>query len=213
MTTATSGKRASLMQKLKKANASGTGNNFRDGKYRAVVKSMGFKEGFKGTRYQVEFVVMNAQKVPVVSVKTGQPLDITPNPVGSTVDWLCVRLDDLEQPGAGNLKRFILDLVGASDATEDDYFETLQELSDVDENGDALPAEQRQEPGKGMCVDIETVRKETVKNKKEIVTLRFSHVPDSQYDQNAMISWMDQIAMFNAQQQQAALPAATAATA
>lgn len=205
------GKRASLMQKLKKANASGAGNNFRDGKYRAVVKSMGFKDGFKGTRYQVEFVIMNAQKVDVVSVKTGQKLDVTPNAVGTTVDWLCVKLDNAEQPGASNLKRFVLDLVGQPEASEDDYLATLAELSDVDENGDALPEADRQEPGKGMLIDIETVRVETKTNKKEIIVCRFSHVPDSTYDQNAMIKWLDDVAAF--QLQQAQLPAGTVAAA
>lgn len=205
------GKRASLLQKLKKAKMSGTGNNCRDGKYRACVKSMGFKDGHKGTRYQVEFVIVNAQKVAVVSPKTGLALDITPNSVGSTVDWLCVKLNDDEQPGQGNLRRFVLELVGATDASDDDYMETLAELSDLDAEGNPLPADQKSEPGRGMCIDIETVRIETKTNKKEIVILKFSHVPDSQYDQGAMIKWMDQIAMFNAQQQ--ALPAQTQAQA
>jgi hypothetical protein len=202
------GKRASMLQKLKKAKMSGTGNNFRDGKYRACVKSMGFKDGHKGTRYQVEFVIVNAQKVAVVSPKTGLELDITPNSVGSTADWLCVKLDKDDEPGQGNLRRFVLELVGALDASDDDYMETLAEFSDLD--GDGNPLEEPQEPGKGMCIDVETVRIETVKNKKEIVILKFSHVSDSQYDQQKMIEWMDQIAMFNAQAQATQLPAATA---
>jgi hypothetical protein len=209
MSAEATGKRASLLQKLKRAKMTGTGNNFRDGKYRACVKSMGFKDGHKGTRYQIEFVIMSSQKVAVVSPKTGQALDITPNSVGSTADWLCVKLDKDDEPGQGNLKRCVLELVGAPEATDDDYMSTLAELSDLDDNGDPLPPEKRQEPGKGMCIDVETVRIETVRNKKEIVILKFTHVPETQYDQAAMIKWMDQIAMFN-DQQQAQLPAATA---
>lgn len=195
------GKRGALMQKLKKANMSGAGNNFRDGKYRLCIKSMGFRDGFKGTRYQVEFMIVNSQKVTVVSPKTGQQLDIAPNSVGSTADWLCTKLDNQEQPGAGNLKKFVLTLVNNLEASEDDYFATLQELSDVDEAGDPLPQDQRQNPGRGMLIDMETVRIETKTNKKEIVVCNWSHVPDNQYDQNAMIQWMDQMAVFNAQQQ------------
>jgi hypothetical protein len=206
------GKRASLMQKLKKASMSGAGNNIRDGKYRAVVKHMGFKTGFKGTRYQIEFIIVNSQKVSVVSPKTNLALDIEPNSIGSSVDWLCVKLDKDDEPGAGNLKKFVLELVGATEASEEDYLSTLADLSDCDEDGDPLPEAERTEPGKGMCIDIETVRIETVKNKKEIVICKFSHVPETQYNQAAMIQWMDQVAMFNAaQQQQAKLPAAAAA--
>ncbi len=198
------GKRANLLQRLKRAKMSGTGNNFRDGRYRVCVKSMGFKDGFKGTRYQAEFVVVNAQKVDVVSLKTGQKLDIMPNPIGSTVDWLAVDLDKDDQPGQGNLRRLVLELVGHTDATDDDYMDTLAELSDLDAEGESLKPEDRVEPAKGMCIDVETVRIETKKNKKEIVVTKFIHVPESQYDQAAMIKWMEQVAMFTAQQQ--ALP-------
>lgn len=202
------------MQKLGKAKASGAGNNFRDGRYRVAVKSMGFQEGFKGTRYQAELMIMNSVKVPVVSLKTGEPLNIEPNPVGSTVDWLCVDLDKDDQPGAGNLRKFVITLVGALDATDEDYLDTLAELSDVDENGDALPLEQRQQPGRGMVLDIETARIVTKKNKVEIVVCRFSHVPDSQYNQEAICKWMDEVANFQALAQAQgvqALPAGAAA--
>lgn len=205
------GRRAALMQKLGKAKTSGVGNNFKDGRYRLVIKSMGFQEGHKGMRYQVEFVVANSVKVPVVSVKTGEALNIEPNPVGATVDWLCTDLDKDDKPGAGNLKRFILTLVGALDASDEDYLDTLAELSDTTPDAEPLPVNERQQPGRGMVIDMETVRIETKINKKEIVVCKFSHVPKSQYDKHAMIHWMDQVAAFAAAQ--AKLPAGAGAQA
>jgi hypothetical protein len=205
-------KRAALMQKLAKARASGVGNNFKDGKYRLAIKKMGFQDGFKGDRYQVEFVVMNAQKLAGLrSVKTGEPLDITPNAVGSTVDWMAVKLDDPESPGPGNVKKLILTLENDDNMPDEEYLDMLAYVSDVDEGGDPLPPADCTEPARGMVIDMETVRIETKKNKKEIVVCKWSHVPETEYDQKAVIAWMNSIAAYNAAQAQALPVGQTAA--
>lgn len=197
---AVSGRRAALMAKLAKARASGTGNNFRDGKYRLAVKKMGLEDGFKGTRFQATFAVVQSVKVPVIglggkgssSLEKGKVFDIIPQPVGSDVDWLAMDLDKDDQPGAGNVRRLIMDLFDKKDLSDDEYIETLAEMCDIDDNGDPLP--QPLHLAKGMLLEMETVRKLTQKNGVEIVTCKWSHVPASSYDQDAVKNWIDTIA-------------------
>jgi len=191
------------MAKLKAAQASGVGNNFKDGKYRLAIKKMSLEDGFKGSRFQVVFTVMNSQKIQVQSALTGEILNIDPNPVGSDVDWLQM-LDEKDSPGPGNVRRLIMDLFGAKDLTDDEYIETLAEMADIDENGDAL--KQPLELAKGMVIDMETVRIITKKNKKEIVVCKWSNVQQTEEEQGQVKAWLASVAL----QKEAAKPEATA---
>lgn len=198
--TMASGRRAALMAKLAKARASGTGNNFRDGKYRLAIKKMGLEDGFKGTRFQATFTVVQSAKVAVVGLggkgpqglEKGKVFDIIPQPIGSDVDWLAMDLDKDDQPGAGNVRRLIMDLFDRKDLSDDEYIETLSEMCDITDEGEPLP--QPLNLAKGMLIDMETVRVNTKKNGIEIVTCKWSHVPESSYDQHAVSTWIDSIA-------------------
>lgn len=206
MAAVNSARRKALMEKLAKAKAGGVGNNFKDGKYRLAVKKMGLEDGFKGTRFQTTFTVVNSIKIPVIELKTNKSLDINPNPVGSDVDWLAMDLDKEDSAGPGNVRRLIMDLFDKKELSDEEYIETLAEMADLDENGDPLP-----EPlhaCKGMLIDMETVRIVTKKNKVEIVVCKWSHVPFESYDQAAYSKWLDEVAtQQQAQQQQLAAAA------
>jgi hypothetical protein len=196
MTTATtvnSAKRKALMAKLKTARASGVGNNFKDGKYRLAVKKATLEDGFKGTRFQVTFVVVASQKIPVIELLTNKALDVMPNPVGSDVDWLAMDLDKEDSAGPGNVRRLIMDLFNKSSLSDDEYIGTLAELADLDEDG--VPLENPTNDCKGLLLDMETVRIVTKKNKKEIVVCKWSHVPFESYDQGQYAQWIDTVAV------------------
>lgn len=198
--------RKELMEKLSKAPANGVGNNVRDGKYRFAIKKMGFIDGVKGTRFQTTLTVVNSQPIASVWLKTekghteGTPVNGIPNPVGSDVDYLCVKLKETKSVGPGNIRRLILELFGKQDLPDDEYWETLQEATDTDEEGNnlAIPLN----PSKGMLLDGETVRTVTSENKVEIITMKWSHVPQDSYDQDLYAKWIDNVATASAQQPQ-----------
>lgn len=197
--------RKALLQKLSKAKASGTGNHMRDGKYRWAIKQVRLEKGFKGERFQVDLVVMNAAKIQVISPLTNEVLNIEPDPVGRSVDWLQM-LEGEDSPGPGNTRTFFLSLFNKREIDDDEYFETLAEMCDLDEEGKPL-----KEPlflAKGKVIDGETLRIVTKKNKKEIVVVKWSHVEQSNEEQEQVAAWIDALAT-----QQAQLTAGTQATA
>jgi len=186
--------RKALLTSLSKASASGGAfDNFRDGKYRLVVKSISFEDKLKETIFKVVFTVLNATKIPVQSVKTKEKLDIEPNRVGSDVDWVQVKLGEIDAPGPGNIRKFMMDLFNVPAIDDPTYYETLAEMTDYDSEGE--PLEVPLELGKGLLIDMETVRIETKKNKKEIIVPRWSHVPSTEEHRLAMISWLGQVAV------------------
>jgi hypothetical protein len=203
-----SARRKAIMDKLAKARPSGVGNNFKDGKYRLAVKKMGLEDGFKGMRFQCTFTIVNSQKIAVVELTTNKALDVTPNPVGSDVDWLAMDLDKEDSVGPGNVRRLIMDLFNKRELSDDEYMETLGEMCDFGPDGE--PLENPENAAKGLLLDMETVRIVTKKNKKEIIVCKWSHVPDESYDQKAVATWIDSVA---AQQQAAQQQIATAAQA
>jgi hypothetical protein len=201
-------RRKALMEKLATAKAGGVGNNFKDGKYRLAVKKMGLEEGFKGTRFQSIFTVVNSIKIPVIELKTNKALDINPNPIGSDVDWLAMDLDKEDSAGPGNMRRLMMDLFDKRDLSDDEYMETLCEMSDLDIEG--IPLAKPENAAKGLLIDMETVRIVTKKNKVEIVVPKWSHVPFDSYDQTAIAKWIDDVAI-QAQTHQQQLAAAASA--
>lgn len=189
--------RAELLKNLSKASANGVGNNIRDGRYRFCVKEMGFRDGFKGTRFQAVLTVVNAiKKTDVVCVlkaspNYGQKIDVEPNAVGSDIDWLATNLNEKDSPGPGSIRKFVESLVGKQMADEM-YYETLHEACDLDPEGKELKTPLN--PCRGMLIDGDTVRIETKKNKKEIIVVNWSNVPEASYDQEAYKLWLANIA-------------------
>jgi len=193
-------KRRALLKKLSEADASGVGNNFKDGKYRLALKKVSLEEGFKGNRFQVVFTVMNAAKIRVVSPANpeGKPpkleetyLDnVEPNPVGADVDWLQM-LDENDSPGPGNVRRLFMDLFNKKEISNDDYLETLAEMCDLDEEGELL--KQPLNLAKGMVIDMETLRIITKKKKIEIVVCKWSHVEQTEEEKQQVVQWLDQV--------------------
>lgn len=191
--------RAELLKGMGKAKKFGGGNNFRDGRYKLAVKEVTMEDKRSGCFFIAKFVVMEAVKVPVMGIKAEKALDIEPNPVGSTVDWLQqVGVED--HPGDGNIKDFICKLFGVDmpaegdDEAEGEYLDTLQELCDLDEYGESLKAADRKQPGRGMTISMETRRIETKKNKKEIVVQEWTNVSQTEEEKAAVIGWLDQVA-------------------
>lgn len=194
--------RAQLLRSLSKAVASGVGNNFKDGKYQLAVRKMSIEDGFKGLRFQTTFVVMRATKIAVQSVKTKEVLDIIPNAVGSNVDWIQGKLTEKNSPGPGAIRRFMLDLFNEKDMTDEMYYETLAEMCDLEpdtlENGQPNPKagdslEHPLELAKGLVIDMETIRKETEKNKVEIIIPKWSFVKQSEEERLQVCNWIDQV--------------------
>ncbi len=205
--------RMAFLKGLSKAKASGGAyDNFKDGKYRLVVKKMSFEDKLKETIFKVTFTVMNATKIPVQSVKTGEKLDIEPNRPGSDVDWVCTKLNELDSVGPGNIRRLMMDLFNVREISDDEYFETLSEMTDYDP-ATGEPLKVPLELAKGLVIDMETTRIETKKNKKEIAVCKWSFVasnvekgkPQTEAERVAMIGWLAQVA---AQQTPAAAQAA-----
>lgn len=190
-----SANRKALLQKLSKAKASGGAwENFKDGKYRLVVKAMALEDKRKETIFKTIFTVMNAIKIAVQSVKTGEKLDIEPNRAGSDVDWIQTEIDgsNSEAMGPANIRRFMMDLFNKKEISDDEYYETLAEMCDLDEEGDPLKVPL--ELAKGMVIDMETVRIVTKKNKVEIIVPKWSYVKQSEEERIQMIGWLNQVA-------------------
>ena len=215
--------RAGLLKKLKGAKEGGVGNNFRDGRYRLVVRQLQLLRGFKGQRFQATLVPMTATKIPVQSVKTGEKLDIEPNPIGSDVDWLCTKLDEDDSVGPGNLRKFIRSLcTSLKEISDDDFAETLAEVCDLCMGTDAAqcvcedkaehgaPTKVALEPAKGMMIDMETVRIETSKNKKEIVVCNWTHVEQTEEERQENIKWLAALTTAQAAMKKAATAEARA---
>lgn len=190
-----SANRKALMRRLVSAQESGVGNNFKDGRYRLAISSTSLLDGFKGSRFQAEFVPMQSIKIPVVSEKTGEKLDITPNPVGSKVDWLQM-LDDKDSPGPGNVRRLLAELENKKGINDEEYAELLQAACDVDEDGE--PVKTPAYVTRGMVIDMETLRIITAKNKKEIVVQKWTYVEQSDEEKAAVIEWLGKLSSMGA---------------
>jgi len=171
-------KRANLFKKIAEAKVSEGGNNLLDGRYRLAVKATKTEDGFKGSRFVAEFVVVAAQKIPVTELKTGKALDITPNAVGSDVSW--VQMLEKHENALGNVKGLIQDLYGEAPESDDDLIEVLTEL---DDKNSAF----------GMVIDCSTYRKRTAKNDVEIVIPKWSHVEQSDEDVQKMRQWIESL--------------------
>lgn len=193
--------RAQRLQKMSKAKKFGGGNNFRDGLYpRLAVKECCIEDKRGGKCFFIaKLVVMECKKVPVWGLLKDAALDVEPNPVGSTVDWM-QEMNVEDHPGDGNIKDFVCKLFGVPMPEETDeegtqeYLDTLGELCDLDEHGNSLPAVKRVQPGRGMVIAMETRRVVTKKKGKEITVQDWTSVAQTEDEKVAVCTWLDNVA-------------------
>lgn len=187
--------RAKLLKRISEADVSGGGNKIRDGAGRLAVKRLTLENKFKGNVFIAEFVVISSRKIPVIAlqskgdIKEGQALDIEPNPPGSECSW--VQNFSKHETAFGAVKGFVLNLYNELDASNDDIFATLDEITS-EKNSAA-----------GLIVDYETWRKVTDKNKIEMVIPKWSPVEEALAQQAQVQQWIANLA---AQQAAAAQP-------
>lgn len=161
--------REELLAEIAGATPTGGGNNLRDGRYRLAVRKTALESGFKGARWGMDFVVAACSKMPgLVELKTGRPIDIEPNAVGTDVGIVKMLTTDksYQAPGLGDAKSFVLALFGIpmSDATPADLLSMLDELD-------------KSNSGYGMVIDCVTRRKVSGENEVEMVLQDWHHVP------------------------------------
>jgi len=166
--------RRAILRKAAKATVSGTGVNFSDGRGRLVVKRLAFEDGFEGVRFVADFVVLASQKIPIVSLKTGQPLDIAPNPAGTEVNY--VLMLDKHESAYGNMKNLFLSLYGEAECSEDEFVDAADEATEKN-------------TARGLLLDYSTIRKVTKEKKVEITIPKWATVPDQ--DQDKWGKWLD----------------------
>jgi hypothetical protein len=165
------------------------GNYIRDGRGRLIVDKIEMEKKQDGPFFIVEFIVESSQKVQVVSLggdgnKAGTVLDLAPNEPGSRCSMSIPLANPKIKSGPGNVKAFVLALLGYTEAAVDAQPGALREaLSQL-----RSPAQ----PARGMVIDFETYRKlkRERKNdgKDEMVHPRWSHVPPAQGNSRDQIS-------------------------
>lgn len=170
------GQRKQILERIAKSSVSGSGNSLRDSRGRLVVKRMALEDGFNGTRFVMDTIVALCAKIPVTSIKTGQPLDITPHTVGEEVNF--VWMLDKHESAMGNIKDLVLKLFGEAESDPVELVESLEALTESN-------------AGVGMVIDYSTVRKETKANKVEIVIPKWETV--EQQNPEHYKKWMDSL--------------------
>jgi hypothetical protein len=172
------GNRAALLQKIAKSTVSSGGNNLLDGRGRLIVKRLALEDGFNGARFTAEFAVYASSKIPAVSLKTGLPIDISPNPVGSDVG--IVNMLDKHESAFGAVKGLFLALYGETEVADDEFIAALDEAT-------------KDNTARGRAIDYETYRKITRENKVEIVLPKWFSVEQDEKDEKKMRAWLDSL--------------------
>ncbi len=135
----------SALAKIQSAQATGGGNNIRDGRYKYLIEAFTYAKGFQGERVVAELRVIESAPAIDVTGPDGKP--VTPNAVQSSCSMVC--LLDQHESAAGNAKAFLLAALAPlgfdeSDITED---KILNEYSHVSN------------PLRGIAIANETVRR------------------------------------------------------
>lgn len=157
-----------LYDAVQNARATQGGNYIRDGRGRLIVDKIELEKKNDGPYFIAEFVVESSQKVTVYSELQKKPLDIEPNEPGSRCSMAVPLADPKIKSGPGNVKTFVLGLLGFSE-------------SEVDAKPGALKTTLEQlrsakQPARGMVIDFETYRKVTRAGDKELVLPKWSSV-------------------------------------
>ena len=171
--------REEILKKIAEANVSSGGNNLRDGKGQLVLQKFELTTGFNGERAVFEFVVVSSQKKnDVVSVKTGEKLDIEPNAPGSTVS--IVNMLGKHDSAFGNTKGIVLALWGEAETSNEELLAVMQMMLDSG-------------AGVGRVINYDTYRKETKENKVEIVLPKWFSVEQTDERVEQMKAWLAQV--------------------
>lgn len=173
-------KRKELLKKIASSTPSSGGNNLLDGRGRLVVKKLELADGYEGDRLVAKFVVLSSSKIPVTSQKTGQALDISPNPPLSELGIPYMFKHDA---AFGAAKGLVLSLFGETDATDDEFLEALDAVTGPDNMA------------RGRVIDYATYRKITRENKIEIVVPEWSTVEQTDADIEKMQAWLDALSL------------------
>lgn len=151
----------SYLQKIAGAKATNKGNIIREGRYSFAVKTLKLLNGFNGTSFVAEFVVLTAE---------GVNPQVTPNQVG-TVASAVYNLDK-HASAAGNVKALMLALLGLEEGkVTEDYL--MQYLAAVTADGQPLT---------GKLVNAETfvtTIRSGANAGKPFTGVNWRHVPES----------------------------------
>lgn len=151
-----------VFSKIANASATKGGNNLKDGKYRLVLERMLLNTGHSGTCFIPELRVVSASQT---------EKDVEPNAPGSTVS--CVWNVTKHASAAGNVKAFVLSLLGLDEASTPAA--KVQEIL-----SSAVSAEQVL---RGIEIDCNTIRRinqgrDNPANRGTVMTLPvWQHVP------------------------------------
>jgi len=148
-----------LLKKIAKSRSTKGGNNIRDGKYLFEVKNIICERKEEGETFIVEFNCVTSEPSPGNFEHAGKAcwpdkpgaVEVKPNAVGSSPSYV-LNLDKNKSAG-GNVKAFIIALVGGEDFSEENDAAVADFVSTVDE------AIGKPQPCRGMLIAAETFRK------------------------------------------------------
>ena len=151
------------------AKATQSGNNFTDGKGRAVVTKIEFENKNGGPTFVLEAKIERSEKIPVVSMLTDQPLAVEPNAPGTSASIVVVVSGNENDKKAklGNIKSVVLSLLGFDEAAV-----TPQQFKDA-----LAKLKSKEQPATGMLFDYETYRKTNKPRTREYCRVKVVHVP------------------------------------
>lgn len=178
--------RKSVLRKLADSQAAGGGGTpLRDGRGRLCVKKISLETGFNGLRLVINTIVVASSPIPVVSLKTGQPLNIVPNQPGTDADITFML--EKHKGGFGYAMGFILPLFGETgEVDKEELFNVLDEVTD------------ERNQAQGMLIDYSTYRKVSQEKGIEMTLANFYNVPKQ--DVNAYRKWIESITLGQQQQ-------------
>lgn len=133
---------------IKEAQMSGGGNNFRDGKYKCLVEKVHAKKGYKGSSFIAEMRIIESEAVTEYEIardqKTTTDKLVKPNAPNTAASYVVnLKFDN----ALGNIKKFVLGVLGAFGYTEE---QITEELIDKVIGPD--------QPLRGMAVAVSTYR-------------------------------------------------------
>lgn len=150
-----------LINKIATSTASGGGDFLKDGIYELLITKIKIaekakKEAFKGDMFVVEFFILAAEQ------DAANP-DLKPSKQYSTASFVVNLTNNLSAPG--NVKGFVINLLGVEDADAEEIGKTLEAL--IGET----------QPGRGMRLRDETYRKGIVSKPGQTMTAhRWIHI-------------------------------------
>ncbi len=141
----------------------GRSDNIVDGWGVLIVKKIEYKNLEAGGTFIVEAVVESSNKATGLTDLAGNPVDVAPNTPGSTIGY--IQQVDRFKSAFGNVKAFVLNLLGESLETSDDkFFPAFEALCGAPN------------PARGMRVAYRTKRQVTKDKSKKNTYPYFEHV-------------------------------------